>query len=340
MQQDIAAPRISIVIPMRNEERNVSPLLARTARILREIAKPFELICVDDASSDGTAARLLEARESFPELVIVSLGARRGQHGAVAAGFAQARGEWVVTLDADLQNPPEEIPRLLEALQQGHDCVGTYRIGRQDPFPRRAASALLNAFLRAVGGARVRDLGCMLRGYSSAVAKAVAAGHPTCAYVPVRALQFARSPVEIPVSHAPRVEGRSRYSAGDLVRLTLNLLAAYSPRAPWALFALGGGLTLAGGVLLRLAPGQLPGWTPSPAPGLPGELTGGASLASRIEGGAAWSLIVLGAGCLVLGVAASRVARRMATRRPKEAGSGVAPGDPREVRAPWRPSPG
>ncbi|MBI4601963.1 MAG: glycosyltransferase family 2 protein [Planctomycetes bacterium] len=224
-------PRLSVVVPMLDEERNVSRLLDKLWTVLESLGEPFEVVCVDDGSTDGTLRALEDEASRRPGLKLVSLARNFGQHAAVVAGFDASEGHWVVTLDADLQNPPEEIPRLVEELRAGRDLVGTYREDRRDPLVRRCASWALNRAVRCLSRLEIRDLGCMLRGYSRELARAVAREAGPGAYVPALAAARARSPVEIPVRHAPRAEGRSRYSLRTLAGLALDLLRSLGPRA-------------------------------------------------------------------------------------------------------------
>ena len=159
---------------------------------------------------------------------MVSLDRNYGQHHAVMRGFHEAiariGADAVVTIDADLQNPPEEIPRVVHALDRGHDVVGTVRVDRRDPLLRRIPSAVTNFVVRKATGVRMSDYGCMLRGYRRPVVEAMLACTGKGTFVPVLANRFARRPTEIPVSHAPRVEGESRYGLLKLTRLQLKLL--------------------------------------------------------------------------------------------------------------------
>src|SRR5262249_50867196 len=145
-------------------------------------------------------------------VVLRSLARNFGQHAALTAGFAAARGDFVVTLDADLQNPPEEIPRLLEQFRLGHDCVGTVRVHRQDSWFRRRASALANALTRRTSGIGLHDFGSMLRGYSREIVRAIAARRESGTFLPALGFLYSRNPVEIPVAHEARGLGRSKYS--------------------------------------------------------------------------------------------------------------------------------
>ena len=167
-------PTLSLVIPMKNEAVNIDPLFLRLFPVLRDLGLAFEVICIDDGSTDETLEKLLQQKSSCPELTVLSFSRNFGQHAAVMAGFEQAGGRWIITMDADLQNPPEEIPKLVAAFQEGYDLVGTYREGRQDPFFRKFASDMVNRMTRKISGVSLKDFGCMLRGYTGMIAKQLA----------------------------------------------------------------------------------------------------------------------------------------------------------------------
>lgn len=239
-------PFLSVVIPFYFEEGNVEALFARLLPSLRAQGDPFEVVCVDDGSRDRTLPLLLAVRDANAEVRVVSFARNFGQHAAVTAGFAAARGAFVVTLDADLQNPPEEIPRLVAEFRKGHDLVGTVRTDRQDSVFRRKASAAVNAFTRRMSGIPLHDFGCMLRGYSSDIAKAVAARNEGRTFIPALGWLYARNPVEIPVGHEARVRGRSKYSLGRLLRLQLDLMTGFSLEPLRLLFSVGGVIAATG----------------------------------------------------------------------------------------------
>jgi len=242
----VSAPRLSIVIPLLDEAANVRALLDRLYPVLEATALPFEVVAVDDGSTDATLALLLQEQKERPGLLVVSLARNFGQHAAVMAGFAEARGEWIVTLDADLQNPPEEIPRVVAALRAGHDLVNTWRESREDSAFRRQASRLTNRVVRAWSGIDLRDFGCMLRGYHRSVVLPMLRRPEIRTFIPALATLHARSPVEIPVRHAERAHGRSTYSLQRLLLLQLDLVASFSVVPLRLLFVLGLGIAAAG----------------------------------------------------------------------------------------------
>jgi len=227
-------PLLSVVIPVFDEEAGADALVDRLMPVLAGLDAGSEVLFVDDGSRDRTVAVLTaataRAAQRWPaiETSIRVLARNFGQHAAICAGFAATRGRFVVTLDADLQNPPEEIPRLLAELRAGHDLVGTIRQQRRDPWFRRAASRLMNALVRRISGIEVRDFGCMLRGYSAEIAHAIAARREPSTYIPALAWLHARDPVEIVVTHERRAHGSSKYSLWRLFRLHLDLMTGFS----------------------------------------------------------------------------------------------------------------
>jgi undecaprenyl-phosphate 4-deoxy-4-formamido-L-arabinose transferase len=242
---------LSVVVPVFNEEANLATLFARTLPVLRALGRPCELVLVDDGSRDGTLEQLLDARAENPEVVVVSFVRNFGQHAAVIAGFAAARGEFVVTIDADLQNPPEEIPRLVAEYDKGHDLVGTIRVGRQDTLFRKQASKFVNYMTRRASGIKLHDFGCMLRGYSRAIVKIISARGEMGTFIPALASLYARNPVEIEVKHESRHAGESKYSLIKLFRLHLDLVTGFS-MAPLRILFTAGLFVAASGFLLAL----------------------------------------------------------------------------------------
>ncbi|NDY42939.1 glycosyltransferase [Dissulfurirhabdus thermomarina] len=240
------APRLSIVAPMYNEAANVAEFCRRLFAVLAEVPEPWEVVCVDDGSTDRTLELLRAEQRRRPGLRVVRLARNCGQHGAVMAGFAESRGEWVITLDADLQNPPEEIPRLLAAFREGHDLVGTYRVGRRDTRFRKWASRVTNRLITRISGISLRDFGCMLRGYSRRVVDGILRNPEYRTFIPALATFFAANPVEIPVRHEARAGGDSKYSLLKLLGLQLDLMTGFSLWPLRLLFLVGSGLAVAG----------------------------------------------------------------------------------------------
>ena len=231
---------VSVVIPVYNEEEGLPLLFARLYPALDALGRPYEAVFVDDGSSDRSAALLREQFQRRPDVTRVILLARNaGQHMAILAAFAHTRGRYVITLDADLQNPPEEIARLVAAMDAGADYVGTIRVSRQDRLWRKAASRFLNRVRERTTAIQISDQGCMLRGYDRSVVDAVNRCGEVSTYVPALAYTFARHPVEIEVSHAERVAGQSKYSLLSLIRLNFDLMTGFSV-VPLQFFSMSG----------------------------------------------------------------------------------------------------
>lgn len=217
---------VSVVIPVFNEQQCLGELVERSLAACRQSDLGFELILVDDGSTDRSPELIREAAARQPEVRGVMLNRNYGQHAAVTAGLAQAAGEVVVTLDADLQNPPEEIPRLVAAAMAGHDVVGTIRVPREDSLFRRAASAATNFFVQRSTGVRMHDYGCMLRAYRRPVVDAMLQCRERSTFIPVLANRFAGRTTEIEVRHERRRAGQSKYGLLRLVRLQFDLVTS------------------------------------------------------------------------------------------------------------------
>jgi len=221
---------ISVVIPVYNEVANLTDLWARLATVMKRMGRPWEVVFVDDGSADNSLSMLRGFADATPGHVrVVELARNFGQHSAILAGFKQARGDIIITLDADLQNPPEEIPRLIEAIDAGNDVVGGWREERQDDAFRRIASRYHNKLTSAIVGVPMRDYGCMLRAYRRHIVDAVVQCDEKAAFVPALANSFAKRVTEIPVGHAERASGSSKYNLLRLATLSLNLLTGFSP---------------------------------------------------------------------------------------------------------------
>ncbi len=214
---------LSVVIPVFDEAPSLGPLHARLSRTLKEIGRSYEIVFVDDGSRDESADVLRRIRARDGAVRVIRLARNYGQHAALLAGMEGARGEVIVTLDADLQNPPEEIPRLLAALVDGVDVVGGRRVSRRDPWTRRAASWLVNRATSAAVGVRLRDCGCMLRAHRRSVIDRIVAFRGSRRYIPVLAAAFAEAMTEIPVAHSAREHGRSKYGVRRLLLLAFDL---------------------------------------------------------------------------------------------------------------------
>jgi undecaprenyl-phosphate 4-deoxy-4-formamido-L-arabinose transferase len=219
---------VSIVVPVYNESANLPALWARLEPVLAKLDREYEIIFIDDGSSDDSLNILRGLSERDARVRVVELARNFGQHSALLAGFRACRGEVVVTLDADLQNPPEEIPRLLDAIDAGNDVVGGWREERQDRPYRRLASRMHNRITSAIVGVPMHDYGCMLRAYRRHIVDTVVACDEKAAFVPALANSFAKRVTEIPVQHAERAGGESKYNLFRLAHLSLNLITGFS----------------------------------------------------------------------------------------------------------------
>lgn len=234
------APQLSVVIPVFNEESSLPALFARLYPALDAIGRAYECIFIDDGSRDRSVALLRQMFQQRPEETrLIILRGNFGQHAAILAGFERARGAFVLTLDADLQNPPEEIAQLVASFDEGFDYVGTVRQDRQDPWWRRHASSAMNGVRERISGIRMGDQGCMLRGYSRAVIDAINQSREVSTFIPALASLYALRPTEIPVRHDARAAGDSKYSLYRLIRLNFDLVTGFSVM-PLQLFSMTG----------------------------------------------------------------------------------------------------
>lgn len=224
-------PALSVVIPVYNEEQNLEMLFTRLTAVLDKLDRyqPYEIIFTNDGSRDGSSDKLRELYQRRPDNVrVIEFSGNFGQHMAVIAGFTQSQGAIVITLDADLQNPPEEIPKLLAAIAEGHDMVEGVRLHRQDSWFRRHASKL-NNFLRAkLTGIHLTDQGSMLRAYKRDVINLIVASQETSIFIPSLAYSYANNPGEVIVEHQERATGHSKYNLYRLLRLNFDLITGHS----------------------------------------------------------------------------------------------------------------
>jgi len=228
-QVPLPEPYISVIIPVYNEEENLRELTDRLLTTLNSLGRPFEVIFVDDGSTDRSWEILTQLHNQHPEhLRALQFHRNFGQHPAIFAGFQAARGQVMVTLDADLQNPPEEIPRLVAKIEEGYDTVGGWRERRHDSWSRRLPSALVNRLMSRVTGVKLRDYGCMLRAYRREVVDGINRCQESSSFIPALANLFARRVAEIPVGHAERERGQSKYSLLKLIRLNFDLMTGFS----------------------------------------------------------------------------------------------------------------
>lgn len=241
---------LSIVIPVYNEEMTLDPLFARLYPALDALHLQYEVIFVNDGSKDHSAYILAEQFTRRPEVTrVIHLNGNFGQHKALLAGFAHTKGTRIVTLDADLQNPPEDIHLLLAKMDEGYDYVGSIRRERQDRLWRHIASKAMNSLREKITRIRMTDQGCMLRAYSRRIIDIINQCNENNTFIPALAYSFAQNPTEITVGHEERYAGDSKYSLYALIRLNFDLMTGFS-LAPLQVFSLlGFGVALASAVL-------------------------------------------------------------------------------------------
>jgi glycosyltransferase involved in cell wall biosynthesis len=252
---DGRVPVLSVVVPVHNEEDNVGPLLEGLHAVLEGLGQPYELLFVDDGSTDSTLARLRAAAGRLPALRVVRLRGNFGQTAALAAGFDLARGALIVTLDGDGQNDPADIPRLLDKLKEGYDVVSGWRRQRQDPFwTRRLPSQAANALISWITGVHLHDYGCSLKVYRREIVRDIALYGEMHRFLPALARWVGASVGEIPVGHWPRRRGASKYGLGRTVRVLLDLVTVKFLMSYWTrpiqIFGLLGLLVGGAGVLV------------------------------------------------------------------------------------------
>lgn len=235
-------PYLSIIIPVYNEESNLVPLIERLYPVVKAAGRPFEIIFTNDGSRDRSLEILHSMVDAYPGVKVVEFNGNFGQHMAILAAFEMSRGQIVITLDADLQNPPEEIPRLVAEIEKGHDVVGTIRQKRQDSLFRKLASRIVNITTNKMTGMKMNDYGCMLRAYHRNIIENINRCGESTTFIPALAQTFASNPTEIEVAHAERSAGESKYSLYRLIRLNFDLMTGFSV-VPLQLFALFGIVT-------------------------------------------------------------------------------------------------
>lgn len=219
-------PTLSIVIPVYNEEENVRPLFEKIQTVCEALAEAYEVLFVDDGSRDETFAVLSELSKQFPQLVVIRFEKNTGQTAAMAAGFEYARGQWIVSMDGDLQNDPGDIPQLLEKLDEGYDLVCGWRKDRQDKFlTRRVPSIVANWIIGKVTGVPIHDNGCSLKAYRASVIKQVSLYGEMHRFIPAMSTVAGARIAEIVVTHHPRRFGESKYGLGRIWRVALDIVA-------------------------------------------------------------------------------------------------------------------
>ena len=246
------SPNLSVVIPVYNEEPGLQALFDRLYPALDLLGVRYEVLFINDGSHDRSAAMLKDQFLKRPDVTrVILFSGNYGQHMAIVAGFEHCRGERIVTLDADLQNPPEEIAKLLKAMDDGHDYVGGVRRTREDSWWRQIASKAMNRVRQRITRISMTDQGCMLRAYSRDIVRAVAASHEVSTYIPALAYTYAQNPTEVDVEHAERMAGESKYSLYLLMRLNFDLITGFS-LVPLQMFSMFGMLVSIAALLTYL----------------------------------------------------------------------------------------
>jgi glycosyltransferase involved in cell wall biosynthesis len=250
-------PLISVVIPLYNEEESIPHLCSALTGALQRYGKPYEIIIVDDGSQDRSFELLAEQAQRDPHLTVIQLRRNFGQTAAFAAGFNHARGDVVITMDADLQNDPDDVPLLMAKIDEGYDIVSGWRKDRQDRFlDRRLPSMIANRLISNVTDVRLHDYGCSLKAYRRDVLQHVRLYGELHRFIPALASQAGGTVTEVPVNHRARQYGRSKYGISRAVRVALDLitvwfLGGYSTR-PIHVFGTLGLISAAGGFVIGL----------------------------------------------------------------------------------------
>jgi undecaprenyl-phosphate 4-deoxy-4-formamido-L-arabinose transferase len=225
----MTVPALSVVVPVFNEQEVLEALFDRLYPVLDELHEPYEIVFINDGSSDRSGQILAAQFRKRPDVTrVVQFNGNFGQHMAIMAGFSRSRGAIVITLDADLQNPPEEIPRLMAEIRKGHDYVGTVRRIRNDTVFRKVASKTMNWMRERTTQIKMTDQGCMLRAYERSLVETLNACREVNTFIPALAYTFAASPTEIDVAHEERHAGESKYSLYRLLRLNFDLVTGFS----------------------------------------------------------------------------------------------------------------
>ncbi|MHB9101230.1 MAG: glycosyltransferase [Sulfuricella sp.] len=231
---------LSVIVPVYNEEQGLHTLFDRIYPALDKLGISYEIVFINDGSRDRSAAILREQFQKRPDVTrVVLFNGNFGQHMAIMAGFEHCRGQRIVTLDADLQNPPEDIGALLAKMDEGHDYIGSIRRMRQDSWWRGAASRAMNRLRERITRIKMTDQGCMLRAYSRDIIDAINSCQEVNTFIPALAYTFAQSPAEVVVGHEERAVGESKYSLYSLIRLNFDLMTGFSV-VPLQMFSLVG----------------------------------------------------------------------------------------------------
>jgi undecaprenyl-phosphate 4-deoxy-4-formamido-L-arabinose transferase len=231
-------PELSVVIPVYNEALNLPLLFSRLYPVMDATGRTYEVIFTNDGSLDESLQLLRIQFAARPEVTrVIDFNANYGQHMAIMAAFERVRGQTIITLDADLQNPPEEIPKLLLLSEMGHDYVGGFRLHRRDSIFRTVASRIVNFVRRKTTSIEMTDQGCMLRAYKRPIIDAIVQSGANNTFIPALAYSFSGNPTEVGVRHEERHAGRSNYSFYKLIRLNFDLITGFS-LAPLQLFTM------------------------------------------------------------------------------------------------------
>ncbi|BCL75331.1 UDP-4-amino-4-deoxy-L-arabinose-oxoglutarate aminotransferase [Jeongeupia sp. HS-3] len=247
-------PIVSIVIPVYNEEEGLAALFERLYPALDALGKSYEVLFINDGSRDRSPAMLADQFHARPDVTrVILFNGNFGQHRAILAGFEHARGQQIVTLDADLQNPPEDIKTLLDEMDKGHDYVGSIRRQRNDSVWRHVASRAMNRLREKLTRIKMTDQGCMLRAYSRRIIDTINMCNEMHTFIPALAYSFAQNPTEVVVGHEERFAGESKYSIYSLIRLNFDLMTGFSI-VPLQMFSMLGMVisTLSGFLVLYL----------------------------------------------------------------------------------------
>ncbi len=294
-------PQVSVVIPLYNEVTNIPLLQTRLGEAMAGLGVPYEIIVVDDGSRDGSFEKVRAWHDADPHLKVIRFRRNFGQTAAFSAGFDLARGDVVVTLDADLQNDPADIGLLLDKIAEGYDVVSGWRVKRQDPFlTRRLPSQAANALISRVTGVRLHDYGCSLKAYRREVVKGIRLYGEMHRFIPAIASWMGVSVAEVPVNHHPRRYGKSKYGLSRTIRvfldlLTVRFLLSYSTR-PLHIFGSVGILSFAAGTALGLYLSAL-------------KLIGGQNIGERPALMLAVLLVIIGVQLVMMGLLGEMIVR-------------------------------
>jgi undecaprenyl-phosphate 4-deoxy-4-formamido-L-arabinose transferase len=229
MSSSSAPVKISIVVPVYNEQEVLPELFEQLYRVMDGLDSSYEILFVDDGSRDGSVGLLRAQFAVRPDVTrVILLRANSGQHAAIMAGFSRCRGDYVITMDADLQNPPSEIPKIIQEMDAGHDYVGSIRDQRRDRLWRHVASRLMNRVRERITDIRMTDQGCMFRGYHRDIVKILVGSNERQTFIPALGYLYAANPAEIEVRHEERFAGKSKYSLFKLIHLNLDLITSFS----------------------------------------------------------------------------------------------------------------